>query len=90
MQQQGGSTEKVRAKETVRTQRATMSMEVKGDRLSREEIESLVGQEVNSAKKVMKYLESTLLTVPGVPYTSVYGVGGCAIPDANATRDQEQ
>jgi hypothetical protein len=57
------------------TQRVTRSTESDGSPLSRTEIEKMDGQEVTDAKKGMSYLESTLLTVPGVPYTAETLVG---------------
>jgi len=49
--------------------RATRSTEVEGPSADRKEIESLPGKEVFDASGGITYLESTLLTVPGVPYT---------------------
>src|SRR5882724_8133038 len=40
------------------------------ERMNREEIEVQVGQEVMTSKEGMRYLESTLQTVPGVSYAA--------------------
>src|SRR5882672_8076776 len=62
--------EKSRAKDSalgaVRTMRST---EGEGPSVGRKEIESLPGQEVTDTVKGAEYLEATLLTVLGVPYT---------------------
>jgi len=55
----------------VRAQRIMRSVEAKCERISREEIKLLLGQEVTNTKEGMRYLESTLLMVPGVPYASM-------------------
>jgi hypothetical protein len=49
--------------------RTTRGTEVEGG-MNREEIEALPGQEVTDAQKGMRYLESTLLMIPGTPYTT--------------------
>jgi hypothetical protein len=66
--------EKEKRKETgnegessTRTMRIT---ETDGRRMNREEIEALAGQEVTNAKEGKCYLELTLLTVPGTPYSA--------------------
>jgi hypothetical protein len=50
--------------------RNTRSTDAEGSWLSREEIEVLSEQEITDVTEGMRYLESTLLTVPGIPYTS--------------------
>jgi hypothetical protein len=55
-------------KETAGTSTRTRSNDA-DSRLSREDIEALEGQEVANAKEGMTYIESTLLKVPGTPYS---------------------
>src|SRR5882672_2653318 len=62
--------EKSRAKDSAPgVVRTTRSTEGEGPSAGCKEIESLPGQEVTDAVKGAEYLEATLLTVPGVPYT---------------------
>jgi len=49
--------------------RAMRSSEAEGQ-LGRKDIEALTGQDVTNASQGMTYLESTLLTVPGILYTA--------------------
>jgi hypothetical protein len=55
--------------------RNTKSTDAEGSQLSREEIELLPGQEVTDVIEGVKYLEFTLLTVPGIPYTAETMIG---------------
>jgi hypothetical protein len=57
-------------KETIANTRNTRSVDDKCGHLSREEIEEMPGQEIRNKTEGMRYLESTLLTVPEVPYTT--------------------
>ena len=68
-QQQGPNQDKSKAKDPTRSTRVTRNTEGEAERLSRGEIEKLAGQEVTNSTEDMKFLASTLLTVPGVPYT---------------------
>jgi hypothetical protein len=55
--------------------RNTRSMDTEGSRISRDEIELLPGQEITDTIEGMRYLESTLLMVPGNPYTTEASTG---------------
>jgi hypothetical protein len=57
-------------KETMANAKNTRRADNKSGQLSRAEIEMLPGQEIMNAKEGMRYLESTLLTVPDIPYTT--------------------
>jgi hypothetical protein len=46
------------------------SMDTEGSQMSRDEIELLPGQDITARIEGVRYLESTLLTVPGTPYTT--------------------
>jgi len=70
-QQQGMPIDRGKSRDVPGAPRATRSMESEGERLSRKEIENQTGQEVTNANKGMKYLEATLLMVPGMPYMAM-------------------
>jgi hypothetical protein len=52
------------------TTRITRSTETENASMSRKEIETLTGQEVSNAEEGIRYLEHTLLTVPGAPLSA--------------------
>jgi len=56
---QGQGLEEPQTREAAGAQRVTRGAEAEGDRLSREEIESFLSQEVTYSKEGMRYLYST-------------------------------
>jgi hypothetical protein len=71
IQQKGGKGRGTgKEKEMTGNTRSTRSTDAEGSRMSREDIEQLPGQDITDAIEGMRYLESTVLTVPGIPYTA--------------------
>ena len=67
--------EKQRQRENLNIPRLTRSTEADTPPLNRKDIEELPDQEITSTEGGMSYLDSTLLTVPGVPFTAETLVG---------------
>jgi hypothetical protein len=74
-QHKGGRIKGTGKEETAGNMRNTRSTDIEGSWLSREEIELLPGQEITDVIEGMRCLESTILTVPGVPYTATILTG---------------